>query len=68
MMRSTCLYCEQNGVTTPLIPYYHWRVCPNCSPNEAKQARELQEFAQFKAMRNDPLRSKGRPTINGVRQ
>lgn len=37
-VRTNCLYCEQRGVTTELIPYYHWKVCPVCSPAWAAAA------------------------------
>ena len=36
--RTTCLYCEQRGVTTALIPFAHWAVCPVCAPEWAAAA------------------------------
>lgn len=67
MRRETCLYCEQTGVTTRLIPWGHWGLCPIHSADFiAKNTRPTIE-AQMREKVGGYLEDKGRPTRNGVR-
>lgn len=59
--RTTCLYCEQKGVTQELKPWAHWMVCPVHSPTQYAAAVTTEELA-FLAANGD----KGRPRKPGA--
>lgn len=59
-MRTTCLYCELDGVETELVRVGHWGACPIHSAKYlASLAPPPQESAKARMDREEAERRKG---------
>ena len=61
-MRTTCLYCEHEGVTTPLVRIAQWGCCPIHSKDYIREATTPPEGYAY--VRRPVLTDRGIPNRN----
>ncbi len=60
--RTTCLYCAEDGVTTPLVQVANWGCCPIHSADFIKRASVPEGWALIRKVTPEEL-AQGKPRL-----